>query len=71
VLGLRPNTLAQWRISGDGPAFVKLGRAVRYRRADIERWLEGQTRRSTSDHGATSAKLCLARRHSVHNSGHD
>jgi predicted DNA-binding transcriptional regulator AlpA len=42
-LGLVPETLQLWRRKGTGPAFLKLGRAVRYRVRDIEAWLEAQT----------------------------
>ena len=51
MLGLQPNTLAQWRMTGAGPRFLRLGRRVRYRPADIETWLEPQARCSTSDPG--------------------
>jgi predicted site-specific integrase-resolvase len=30
MLGLAPSTLKKWRWSGRGPAFTKLGAAVRY-----------------------------------------
>jgi predicted DNA-binding transcriptional regulator AlpA len=36
-------TLAQWRYRGVGPAYVKVGKHVRYRRADIDAWLNTQT----------------------------
>ncbi|MFA7586264.1 MAG: helix-turn-helix domain-containing protein [Novosphingobium sp.] len=39
------NTL---RVSGGGPAFLKLGSAVRYRRTDLDAWLESRLARSTS-----------------------
>lgn len=35
-LGLRPQTLHEWRCRGVGPQYAKLGRAVRYR----DDWLE-------------------------------
>lgn len=35
-------TLAQWRYKGIGPRYVRVGRHVRYRSADLERWLESQ-----------------------------
>ena len=35
-------TLAQWRWAGTGPAYVKVGRMVRYRRDDVESWLDSQ-----------------------------
>lgn len=36
-------TLQRWRLSGEGPPYIKLGRSVRYRRADVLAWLESQT----------------------------
>lgn len=33
-------TLERFRITGKGPSFCKLGGAVRYRRADLDEWLE-------------------------------
>lgn len=40
-------TLAQWRYLGTGPRFVRIGRFVRYRWADVEKWLAAQSRTST------------------------
>jgi len=54
-LGLRPATLADWRCTGRGPRFEKLGKAVRYRRGDVRRWRTEQVRRSTSDPGSKMA----------------
>jgi predicted DNA-binding transcriptional regulator AlpA len=31
--------IRRWRLAGIGPKFVKVGRSVRYRAADLERWL--------------------------------
>lgn len=45
-------TMERFRISGEGPVFVKLGGAVRYRKADLETWLESRRVRSTSEGGA-------------------
>lgn len=39
-LALRDSTLRAWRQRGQGPAFVKLGRAVRYRVSDLDQYLE-------------------------------
>lgn len=50
--GLQPNTLEGWRVSGRGVQFVKIGRLVRYRIADLDSYLEAQTRRSTSEAAA-------------------
>ena len=50
--GFKPNTLEGWRVQGVGPAYVKCGRLVRYRVADLDAYLEAQTRRSTSQAAA-------------------
>jgi predicted DNA-binding transcriptional regulator AlpA len=39
------------RITGGGVPFVKFGRSVRYRLADVEAWEEAHLRVSTSDNG--------------------
>lgn len=36
VLGVPAN----WRYQGRGPAFVKVGRHVRYRRRDVDAWID-------------------------------
>jgi excisionase family DNA binding protein len=44
LLGVRPQTLAVWAITGKyGLPVVKVGRSVRYRMTDLERWLESRT----------------------------
>ena len=55
-LGVSPRTLERYRVSGEGPEFVKIGRCVRYRASKLKRWLDGCTRRSTSDDGGASRK---------------
>jgi excisionase family DNA binding protein len=45
-------TLERFRISGAGPIFVKLGGAVRYRKLDLDVWLESRCVRSTSEASA-------------------
>jgi len=47
-LGLAISTLNKWRCYGEGPQFIKLGRAVRYRQDALERYVEFSTRNSTS-----------------------
>lgn len=54
-LKLSIRTLQSWRLRGGGPGFLKLGRAVRYARADLEAWLAASRRRSTSDDGSAAA----------------
>ena len=36
-------TLANWRSQRKGPAFVRLGKRVAYKGADLNRWIEAQT----------------------------
>jgi predicted DNA-binding transcriptional regulator AlpA len=43
MLGVSTRTLPQWRLRGQGPRFVKLGRAVRYLEADLAAYLDEQT----------------------------
>jgi excisionase family DNA binding protein len=43
-LGVRPQTLAVWRLNRRYPLpFIKVGSKVRYRRSDLERFLEERT----------------------------
>ena len=49
--GMSPRTLEKRRSSGGGPVFVKLGSLVRYKVDDLEAWIAGGRRRSTSDPG--------------------
>jgi excisionase family DNA binding protein len=43
MLGIPVNTLNGWRCRGEGPPGYRIGRHVRYRRADIEAWLQTET----------------------------
>jgi excisionase family DNA binding protein len=44
LLGVEVTTLANWRWRRMGPRFVKVGRRVRYRRADVDAWFADQVR---------------------------
>lgn len=46
------STLAKWRMTGFGPAFVKMGSRVAYYEHVVDAWLASRERRSTSDAGA-------------------
>ena len=48
-LGLKRTTLEAWRCRGDGPRFVKMGRLVKYRAADLEAFVESRIRGNTSE----------------------
>ena len=45
-------TLDRFRVTGEGPAFCKLGGAVRYRQQDLDAWLESRLVASTSAYAA-------------------
>jgi Helix-turn-helix domain len=48
-LGIRLTTLAEWRVKGRGPAFLRVGRSPRYRPASVDAWLLAQERSSTAE----------------------
>ena len=51
MLDLSPGTLSVWRSTGRyNLPFLKIGRNVRYRRTDLQMWLEARVRAS----GATA-----------------
>jgi excisionase family DNA binding protein len=51
ILNIEPGTLSVWRSTGRySIPFIKVGRRVRYRRADLDAWLESRVRAS----GATA-----------------
>ena len=41
-LNLPTQTLYAWRVSSRGPRGIKIGRHLRFRRSDVESWLEEQ-----------------------------
>ena len=43
LLRVKPSTLEFWRRKGKGPITVKLVRAVRYRRTDLDAFLSAST----------------------------
>jgi len=44
VLGVAPGTLEDWRArgTGQGPKWLKVGHAVRYRLQELEEWIEAR-----------------------------
>lgn len=50
-LGVPTGTLANWRYQGRGPAFVRLGRHVRYRAQDVLDWISEQVSDGASPGG--------------------
>lgn len=51
VLGLSPQTLANWRTDGRKDlSYRKIGRAIRYQHADLLAFAESRRRNNTSQH---------------------
>jgi len=48
---LARKSLENWRSSGRGPRFHKIGGLVRYARSDLDAWLAERVRGSTSEGG--------------------
>jgi predicted DNA-binding transcriptional regulator AlpA len=59
-VGHAPSTLEKWRVTGQGPRFVKIGtRSVGYLEQDLDEFVEAGRRANTSD-TAKSATLAAA-----------
>jgi hypothetical protein len=43
------STLAKLRLYGGGPVFTRIGRVIRYRRSDLDRWMSEKLSHSTSE----------------------
>ena len=46
ILGVPRATLYRWRYKGTGPRGIPVGRHIRFKPADVERWLESQAKES-------------------------
>jgi predicted DNA-binding transcriptional regulator AlpA len=42
ITGLSLASVRRWRLVGQGPRFLKLGRAVRYQGEDLAAWLDSR-----------------------------
>ena len=49
TLALSERTLERFRVTGAGPKFVRLGKSIRYRLADLEAWIASRVVGSTSE----------------------
>lgn len=49
---IKVRTLHNWRTTGGGPPFTKIGGAVLYSIAEIEKWERNRTVHSTSQYGS-------------------
>tara|TARA_B100000965_G_scaffold381828_2_gene379640 strand:+ start:4709 stop:4924 length:216 start_codon:yes stop_codon:yes gene_type:complete len=43
------STFEKYRLTGEGPAYIKIGRIVVYDRDDLDAWLASHRRLSTSE----------------------
>ncbi len=50
IMNVSTSWLAKARLSGDGPRFVKVGRAVRYLEFSLREYIKARMRGSTSEH---------------------
>ena len=48
ILGTTEKFLEARRCRGGGPSFIRVGRLCRYRRSDIDQWVESRRVSSTS-----------------------
>ena len=61
-LGLKPSCLENWRWKGYGPPYVQVTRrAIRYRREDLDAFVQERRRFSTSDAGLSRTVRPVAR----------
>ncbi len=44
-VGVSPATVYEWRTRGEGPRAIKVGGQLRFRRSEINRWLEANSER--------------------------
>lgn len=48
-LGMTERNLSEWRITGRGPEFIRVGRGARYVPKAVDDWLLSQERKSTAE----------------------
>jgi len=49
ILRVSRSFLAKGRMRGDGPAYVRVGRSIRYTELGLQQWMESRQRLSTSE----------------------
>jgi hypothetical protein len=48
-LGVTTRCLAEWRVRGHGPKYIRAGRSPRYRPEAVDAWLLGQEHQGTAE----------------------
>jgi len=69
VMGMSPQTLANWRVSGFGPPWSRLGGSVRYDEKKLCAWIESQEGkpRNANQESEREARMAISgRRPLVH-----
>lgn len=46
-LKVSKRTIQKWRLTGEGPSFLKIGHLVRYSKDDIDQWIVSHYQNST------------------------
>ncbi len=47
-IGVTAGCLAKWRMTGEGPAYIRVGRRIAYDPRDVQVWLDARRVQSTS-----------------------
>jgi hypothetical protein len=47
-IGVTEGCLAKWRVTGEGPAFIRVQRRIAYDPRDVQVWLDARRVQSTS-----------------------
>lgn len=48
-LGISPHTMNNWRVTGEGPPFYRMGKFIRYDRDELDAWMRSRRYNSTSE----------------------
>ena len=48
-IGVTEGCLAKWRVSGEGPRFIRVQRSIAYDPRDVQEWLDARRVSSTSE----------------------
>jgi predicted DNA-binding transcriptional regulator AlpA len=56
ITGMSIATVRRWRLLDQGPKYLKIGAAVRYRASDVSAWLQSRPTGGERDFGGTSKK---------------
>lgn len=51
-IGVTEGCLAKWRLTGEGPRYINVGRRIAYDPRDVQTWLDARRVSSTSQEAA-------------------